>query len=432
MLPLHSYANKRRVFSKNETTLWMKIHWTGRIVIIALFYLAIFLLSFFIVIRLNIIEDESIKRLAYWNPDITYTFYEPSSLLKSFQTSLKTNDKNRVIQHLFLEQVRAFRQKNPQIYSIDQDLHESFPEGWQGHKPQKYNHQSSQFTQSRNTENPSDDNTISLNIKKIHKPSREIMNDLARLSVPVILTGIIDHWKAYHEWTDEYLEKKIGNVKVPIEFSKGLSFSGETKRQRSEDMTVRDFLKQYRNPNRERNYYLAETSILENFKVLQDDFPMHLDFIPQHWKLNVIQLWIGPGGQITPIHNDEAENILCQFKGSRMFYLHDPVQVDLLYTNPENQVYPFVKVREGKSNFLQYPLFAKSYPSITLFLNEGECIYLPALFYHQVESTPNLRSLAINYWYTPQSKEAELIWLAMSAHEWRQENEPFVLNRKRS
>mmetsp|Transcript_395 Transcript_395/g.1508 ORF Transcript_395/g.1508 Transcript_395/m.1508 type:complete len:235 (-) Transcript_395:942-1646(-) len=181
----------------------------------------------------------------------------------------------------------------------------------------------------------------------------------------------------------------------------------------------------------QKNYYLAETSILKNFKPLLNDFPRTPYFIPDSWTLDVIQLWIGAGGQITPSHNDEAENILCQFQGGRTFYVYDPFWVDLLYTSAENPVYPRVKVRETTPNYKNYPLFRKARAPLELRINEGECLYLPSTWYHRVESKPDTRSLAINYWYHPQSSIGELLWVSMSSHEWATAEGELKMGRKR-
>lgn len=119
---------------------------------------------------------------------------------------------------------------------------------------------------------------------------------------PVVITGVVNKWKAFTAWSDEYLNSKIGNVKVAIEMSKSDRFYGDSGRKRMGDFFVRDFLKLYRKSTSER-YYLAETSILKNFAVLQQDVPEHPSFVdPNLFRLETMQLWIGPGGTFYENH----------------------------------------------------------------------------------------------------------------------------------
>mmetsp|Transcript_9740 Transcript_9740/g.14372 ORF Transcript_9740/g.14372 Transcript_9740/m.14372 type:complete len:393 (+) Transcript_9740:40-1218(+) len=262
-------------------------------------------------------------------------------------------------------------------------------------------------------------------VPKLRQPTKEtFFHECVLKRRPCILKKVSDNWKATHQWNDNYFRRKIGKNKVSIEYTKGQRFYGDQGRQKLETMSVSEFLDEIRDEKKTRNLYLAETSIHEHFPELLKDIPeKYPNFIPPFLRHDVTQLWIGAGGQVTPIHNDEAENILCQFKGQRRFIIHPPGEVDLLYISEENPVYPQIsKKRYQTLEYRKYPLYRQSREYV-LRVREGECMYLPAYWYHEVESS-HQDSLAINYWYHPFSALEEYLWRMVSGFKWRDPTDP--------
>eukprot|EP00818_Percolomonas_sp_WS_P005611 CAMPEP_0117445020 /NCGR_PEP_ID=MMETSP0759-20121206/5563_1 /TAXON_ID=63605 /ORGANISM="Percolomonas cosmopolitus, Strain WS" /LENGTH=417 /DNA_ID=CAMNT_0005237149 /DNA_START=586 /DNA_END=1839 /DNA_ORIENTATION=- len=413
MLPIDSHSlHQKRSFSKVRST-----PLSVKFVVFFVLYCISFGIGFFGFYQLKTHQINEMGHMRrYRMPSVTrdHSLRDLLSLGDAVKGENPLIQSAKYIQHLFLERMRIYRREHPHIYAYDvQTMTE---------------HDAPGSDTSLTTTGSSQDSPFPL---KVHQPTKKQFLSHVRKGAPIILTGVVDKWKAFNEWTDEYLTKKIGHVKIPIEYSETQNFYGDASRQKLQDFSVADFLREYRKPDRTKNYYLAETSILKNFKPLLNDFPRTPYFIPDSWTLDVIQLWIGAGGQITPSHNDEAENILCQFQGGRTFYVYDPFWVDLLYTSAENPVYPRVKVRETTPNYKNYPLFRKARAPLELRINEGECLYLPSTWYHRVESKPDTRSLAINYWYHPQSSIGELLWVSMSSHEWATAEGELKMGRKR-
>jgi len=140
-------------------------------------------------------------------------------------------------------------------------------------------------------------------------------------------------------------------------------------------------------------------------------------------ELLLTNLWVGKGGTTSPLHYDDYENILCQLKGEKTLVLFPPMDTFHLYYTTRvkgemKYVYPDtferVPLREGgnkavfgSSVFLdqpdleRHPEVVKAVP-YRVSLKEGECLYLPAYWHHEVKSFPDGAeglNVAVNYWF---------------------------------
>jgi len=54
-------------------------------------------------------------------------------------------------------------------------------------------------------------------------------------------------------------------------------------------------------------------------------------------------------------------------------------------------------------NFEKFPLFLFAPESMDCTINEGEVLFLPAFWWHEVKSSPDIsgRNIAVNFWYSP-------------------------------
>jgi hypothetical protein len=268
-------------------------------------------------------------------------------------------------------------------------------------------------------------------IFKEHKwPSRaNFYKKYVSKSTPVVLRGYAKQFDAFEKWkTDDYITSKIGDVEVRVETSKDNRYTGDRSKMKFTLFKFADFLSHYSRPNREQNYYLAQTD-MKTFAALHTDFPTYPKIFGKHMKHDVTQLWYGAGGQVTPMHFDENENILCQIHGSRTFTLIDPYFNDMVYIDGIT-THVYTLVDPHTPDLKKYPLF-KYTRQLKVKVNAGDCIYLPSFWYHKVESAQG-RNVAINWWYMPASNVANTAWVALSARQWRNPdtNEDLVPGRK--
>lgn len=112
-------------------------------------------------------------------------------------------------------------------------------------------------------------------------------------------------------------------------------------------------------------------------------------------------LWIGSKGVITPFHYDELHNVFLQVEGSKKFLLFPPTAWRQLY------LYPKFHVRH-RNAMLEYPpneeTLEEEFPAFKYFpvepleveVNPGDVLYIPPLWFHQVEALSN--SISVNVW----------------------------------
>jgi hypothetical protein len=149
-------------------------------------------------------------------------------------------------------------------------------------------------------------------------------------------------------------------------------------------------------------------------------------------ELLLTNLWVGNGGTTSPLHYDDYENILCQLKGSKDLVLFPPMDIfhlyyttrvkgEMRYVFPDTfERVPLARTREGgregegggkavfgSSVFLERPDLER-HPEVVkatpyeVSLREGECLYLPAYWHHEVKSFPDEEeglNVAVNFWF---------------------------------
>ncbi len=110
------------------------------------------------------------------------------------------------------------------------------------------------------------------------------------------------------------------------------------------------------------------------------------------------RIWLG--NTITvPAHFDEAHNIACCVSGRRRFTLFPPEQVSNLYIGPLDFTPAGAPVSLATPDFERFPRYREALAAAMVTeLEPGDAIYIPSLWWHQVESVGMLNIL-INYWW---------------------------------
>jgi hypothetical protein len=114
------------------------------------------------------------------------------------------------------------------------------------------------------------------------------------------------------------------------------------------------------------------------------------------------RIWLGTAANISS-HYDTTDNLACVIAGRRRFTLYSPELIGRLYVGPLDNTMagPPVSLAAsapaGSEN--QYPLFAEIRDqALKVELEAGDALYLPKLWWHQVESTAPFNGL-VNYWW---------------------------------
>jgi hypothetical protein len=113
------------------------------------------------------------------------------------------------------------------------------------------------------------------------------------------------------------------------------------------------------------------------------------------------RLWLG-NAITTPTHLDEWNNIGCVVAGRRRFTLFPPEQVANLYVGPLDFAptgAPMSLVSLHAPDYARFPRFREALAAaVTAELGPGDALFIPALWWHHVESLEPF-NLLVNYWW---------------------------------
>jgi hypothetical protein len=119
------------------------------------------------------------------------------------------------------------------------------------------------------------------------------------------------------------------------------------------------------------------------------------------------RIWIGNAASITT-HFDASDNIAVVTAGRRRFTLFPPEQTANLYVGPLDHTVagqPLSMVDMADPDFARFPRFhAALEAAFVAELAPGDAIYIPALWWHQVDALSDFNAL-VNFWWSDSPDE---------------------------
>ncbi|XP_017563026.1 lysine-specific demethylase 8 [Pygocentrus nattereri] len=215
---------------------------------------------------------------------------------------------------------------------------------------------------------------------------------------PVILEGIIEHWPAFreHMWSIDYLRVVAGCRTVPVEL--GSRYTDEEWSQKL--LTVNEFIDRYIMDEAAAGLgYLAQHQLFDQVPELKEDIR-----IPDYCCLGegdeddiTINAWFGPGGTVSPLHQDPQQNFLAQVVGKKYIRLYSLEQTENLYPYQSQLLHNTSQVDVENPDVVQFPNFMKaSYQECVL--QPGEVLFIPKQHWHYVRSLQ--LSFSVSFWWS--------------------------------
>jgi len=260
------------------------------------------------------------------------------------------------------------------------------------------------------------------------EPSLEAFQlHLDNQTTPLILTGVIDSWPAMSTWQDptHLLRLTLGGRRcVPIEIGETYTHADW----RQEIMPFRQFMNEYLLPPQPQEIgYLGQHNLFHQIPALQREIrtpdycfsappettPTSRLGLPPVPPVDEPQrnVWLGPKGTRTPLHTDPYHNIFCQVLGYKYVRLYPPEATESVYPrgvdengiNESNTSMVEIKFdRKASGNVTvedgdMFPQFGEWREYREAIVGPGECLYIPAGWWHYIESLTT--SYSVSFWW---------------------------------
>ncbi|NWU94446.1 KDM8 demethylase, partial [Upupa epops] len=213
---------------------------------------------------------------------------------------------------------------------------------------------------------------------------------------PVVLEGVVDHWPCMKKWSVDYFCRVAGCRTVPVEL--GARYTDEEWSQKL--MTVSDFIDQYIANEFENSVgYLAQHQLFDQIPELKEDIG-----IPDYCCLGegeedniTINAWFGPGGTVSPLHQDPQQNFLAQVFGRKYIRLCSPQDSENVYPHESQILHNTSQVDAEDPDLVKFPNFRKaSFQSCILM--PGQVLFIPVKYWHYVRSLDT--SFSVSFWWS--------------------------------
>jgi hypothetical protein len=241
--------------------------------------------------------------------------------------------------------------------------------------------------------------SASQDIKRVRYPELSgFYRDHYAANQPAVVVGVPEHHSLeIFRFTPEYLDRALGDREFPVVTTDTgfLSYERDTVKMKFREFVDATFRQKADGP---KYYFKNSTKLL----------PAHLDdtsgivgLAPFFTKSVMKNLWISRGSLTVGLHFDAAENLNIQIRGRKRFMLYPPGTSGYYPCPLFSQTAHISRVfRDGPQlDRAKYPRFDES-KGREVILEEGEILYLPAYWWHQVTSLGDV-NINVNTWSIP-------------------------------
>ena len=207
---------------------------------------------------------------------------------------------------------------------------------------------------------------------------------------PIIFTNVIKNNIKFDDFC-----RKLKDKKINIRTGNYGSVNGRKKR---------TFFKQTMNKyckNIKKNKFYGGNNLITESELQEIDLKPNNIFL-KHFRKG--KLWIGPKNSRTPLHKDKPENLALQIYGKKKWIIYDRKDIKYLCYPKNNKILEWSNY--DINNIKSCNKAIKAQP-IELIINEGEMLYLPKQWSHDVINLTD--SIMINFWYLNSNKLPFLI-----------------------
>lgn len=230
--------------------------------------------------------------------------------------------------------------------------------------------------------------------------AEEFRRDYAARSKPVVFRGGIRDWPAFRDWSPEHLAETVGDNEINVQQSPTGVFGLDPEKggPRFEEIrtTLGDYVRTMMHAtDGDIRYYVQRVNIPEKLPELTADFslPSYVDAA----KVYLINLWLGPAGNVTTLHYDTPNNFLAQIRGRKRLKMFSPWQASRLYPC-RSKAYNMSRVNIDAPDLETFPRFRDA-EMYEVEIEAGDLLFIPTYWWHQVYSVT--AGISVNIWWIP-------------------------------
>jgi hypothetical protein len=224
-------------------------------------------------------------------------------------------------------------------------------------------------------------------------------DDYYRPNRPVVIRGVRDHRSCeIFKWSLDYLAARMSRDHLPVMQTQTgfLSYERDFVAMPFGEFAEKVLVRGAQSATR--YYFKNPTKLLPTGC---DDSARIDELRPYLSKAKLSNLWISGPGLTVGLHFDPADNLNFQLRGKKSFWLFPP-GVGPYYPLPMFSQLAHISgvFRNGPNvDLADFPRFDPS-RGMRVDLEEGDILYLPAYWWHQVDSLGE-ENLNLNFWWFP-------------------------------
>ena len=124
------------------------------------------------------------------------------------------------------------------------------------------------------------------------------------------------------------------------------------------------------------------------------------------FEIERVTYWHGYGTLTRP-HTDEFENMMCVYEGYKNFSIGRTEDRKWFYVGTEGYNDEYSPVEFVAPDYKRYPLLEKAVIK-TIHIGPGDCMYIPAYYFHQVASSPGV-TIGVATFFKPYHQTIDLV-----------------------
>lgn len=205
------------------------------------------------------------------------------------------------------------------------------------------------------------------------------------LNRPVILTDIMNGWKALDLWSPEYLRSVCGSEMVEVMTGRESDPQHELNLDSHRtEMSMSEYVDIVVKGGASNDCYMVANNFFlkkECAQRLLDDIEIFPEYLDGSDLDGTCSFWFGPAGTVTALHHDTINIFMAQVYGHKRVTLVPSAQLSLVYNNLG--VYSDVNLESP--NYADHPLFECA-DTIEVTLSPGEVLFIPVGWWHHVKA----------------------------------------------